>query len=127
MAARSESCGHALQFTQWNRDARQEFVNSYGAERANTRMAETDGHHDSARAIIAAFMANLGIALMKLLAFLFTSSTSMLSEAIHSVADTGNQGLLLYGRWRARRPPDDQHPFGYGPLRYFYAFIVAIV
>lgn len=90
-------------------------------------MTDTHGQHDSRRAIIAAFLANLGIALMKFVAFFFTSSASMLSEAIHSLADTGNQGLLLFGRSRARRPADDQHPFGYGPLRYFYAFIVAIV
>ncbi|HWS45799.1 MAG TPA: cation diffusion facilitator family transporter [Acidimicrobiia bacterium] len=87
----------------------------------------TEGHHESARAIIAAFLANLGIAVMKFVAFVFTGSSSMLSEAIHSVADTGNQGLLLLGRRHARRPPDEQHPFGYGTLRYFYAFIVAVV
>ena len=51
----------------------------------------------------------------------------MLSESIHSLADTGNQGLLLLGRARARRPPDDEHPFGYGAVRYFYAFVVAFV
>jgi cation diffusion facilitator family transporter len=83
--------------------------------------------HESKRAIIAALLANIGIALLKFVAFLVTNSSSMLSEAIHSVADTGNQGLLLLGRVRARRPADEQHPFGYGPLRYFYAFIVAFV
>ena len=77
--------------------------------------------------IIAAFAANLGIAILKFTAFVFTASSSMLSEAIHSVADTINQTLLLVGRRRAQRPPDDHHPFGYGPLRYFYAFIVAVV
>jgi len=82
---------------------------------------------DSKRAIIAAFLANIGIAIMKFVAFLLTSSSSMLSESIHSLADTGNQGLLLLGRRRSDRPPDERHPFGYGPVRYFYAFIVAFV
>jgi cation diffusion facilitator family transporter len=83
--------------------------------------------HESKRAVIAALLANLGIAVLKFAAFLVTNSSSMLSEAIHSVADTGNQGLLLIGRVRARRPPDERHPFGYGPVRYFYAFVVAFV
>ncbi len=85
------------------------------------------GQHDSRRAIVAALAANLGIAILKFVAFLVTQSSSMLSESIHSVADTGNQGLLLIGRARARRPADEQHPFGYGTLRYFYAFVVAFV
>ncbi|MDP9333587.1 MAG: cation diffusion facilitator family transporter [Actinomycetota bacterium] len=83
--------------------------------------------HDSRRAIVAALAANLGIAILKFVAFLVTQSSSMLSESIHSVADTGNQGLLLIGRARAGRPADEQHPFGYGTLRYFYAFVVAFV
>jgi cation diffusion facilitator family transporter len=83
--------------------------------------------HESKRAIIAALLANLGIAVLKFAAFVVTASSSMLSEAIHSVADTGNQGLLLIGRVRARKPADERHPFGYGPLRYFYAFVVAFV
>ncbi len=83
--------------------------------------------HESKRAIVAAFLANLGIAVIKFVAFVVTHSSSMLSEAIHSLADTGNQGLLLLGRRRARRPADDRHPFGYGSVRYFYAFIVAFV
>jgi cation diffusion facilitator family transporter len=83
--------------------------------------------HESKRAIIAALLANLGIAILKFVAFVVTASSSMLSEAIHSLADTGNQGLLLLGRVRARRPADERHPFGYGPLRYFYAFVVAFV
>jgi cation diffusion facilitator family transporter len=82
---------------------------------------------DSPRAVIAALLANLGIAVTKFIAFALTASSSMLSEAIHSLADTGNQLLLLLGRHRARRPADDQHPFGYGPVRYFYSFIVAFV
>ncbi len=82
---------------------------------------------ESRRAIIAALLANLGIAAIKFAAFLITNSSSMLSEAIHSLADTGNQGLLILGRARSQRPPDDEHPFGYGGLRYFYAFVVAFV
>ena len=83
--------------------------------------------HDGMRAVIAALLANLGIAVMKFVAFLATASSSMLSEAIHSLADTGNQVLLLIGRRRADRPADEHHPFGYGPVRYFYSFIVAFV
>jgi cation diffusion facilitator family transporter len=83
--------------------------------------------HESKRAIVAAFSANLGIAAIKFGAFVVTHSSSMLSESIHSLADTGNQGLLLLGRARSRRPADAQHPFGYGTVRYFYAFIVAFV
>jgi cation diffusion facilitator family transporter len=84
--------------------------------------------HDSGKvAIIAAFLANLGIAIAKFLGFLVTGAASMLAESIHSVADTGNQGLLMLGRARSRRRPDPQHPFGYGRARYFWAFIVAVV
>jgi cation diffusion facilitator family transporter len=82
---------------------------------------------NSRRAVIAALLANLGIAVLKFAAFVVTSSSSMLSESIHSVADTANQGLLLLGRKRAERPPDDSHPFGYAPLQYFYSFLVAFV
>ena len=83
--------------------------------------------HESKRAVIAAFLANLGIAVLKFVAFLVTNSSSMLSESIHSLADTGNQGLLLLGRRRARRPADEKHQFGYGSVRYFYGFVVAFV
>ena len=79
------------------------------------------------KAIVAALMANLGIAVTKFVAFLLTSSASMLAESIHSVADSGNQLLLLIGGRRARRAATPQHPFGYGRERYVYAFIVAIV
>jgi cation diffusion facilitator family transporter len=79
------------------------------------------------RAIVAAFIANLGIAISKFAAFLLTGSASMLAESIHSVADTGNQGLLFLGGKRARKPPTPEHPFGYGTERYFWAFIVALV
>jgi cation diffusion facilitator family transporter len=83
--------------------------------------------HGSRRAIVAAFLANLGIALSKLLVFALTGAASMLAEAIHSLADTGNQGLLMLGGAQSRRPADDTHPFGYGTLRYFWAFVVALV
>ena len=79
------------------------------------------------RAIIAALLANTGIAVTKFVAFLLTQSSSMLAESIHSVADAGNQGLLLLGGRRARREASEKHPFGYGRERYIYAFIVAIV
>jgi len=79
------------------------------------------------RAIVAALLANTGIAVTKFVAFLLTQSSSMLAESIHSVADAGNQGLLLLGGRRAKREASDKHPFGYGRERYIYAFIVAIV
>jgi cation diffusion facilitator family transporter len=79
------------------------------------------------RAIIYAFLANLGIAVVKALAWVFTGSSSMLAEAIHSLADTGNQLLLLLGLVHARRPPDREHPLGYGKLTFFWSFIVAVM
>jgi cation diffusion facilitator family transporter len=79
------------------------------------------------KAILAALAANLGIAVTKFLAFILTGSSSMLAEAIHSVADSGNQLLLLVGAKRSRREATAQHPFGYGRDRYIYAFIVSIV
>lgn len=79
------------------------------------------------RAIVAALLANAGIAVTKFVAFLLTGSSSMLAESIHSVADSGNQGLLLLGGRRAKRAATPQHPFGYGRERYIYAFIVSIV
>src|SRR3954453_2602485 len=85
------------------------------------------GHGGGTTAIIAALLANLGIAVAKLLAFVVTGASSMLAEAIHSIADTGNQGLLMFGSHRAKRAPDESHPFGYGTSRYLWAFIVALV
>ena len=79
------------------------------------------------RAVLAALAANTGIAVTKFIAFLLTGISSMLAEAIHSVADSGNQLLLLLGGRQARRQPTEQHPFGYGRERYIYAFIVSIV
>lgn len=81
----------------------------------------------SRKAIIAAFFANLGIAIAKFVGFLLTGSAGLLAEAGHSVADTGNQGLLMFGSKRGKRPADHAHPFGYGPERYFWSFIVALV
>ncbi len=79
------------------------------------------------RAVIAAFAANLGIAVIKFVAFLLTGSASMLAESVHSVADTGNQVLLFVGRGRSIRPPSDEHPFGFGRERYFYGFVVSVM
>jgi cation diffusion facilitator family transporter len=79
------------------------------------------------KAVVAALLANTGIALTKFLAFALTQSSSMLAEAIHSVADSGNQLLLLLGGRKARRGASAEHPFGYGRERYIYSFIVAIV
>lgn len=79
------------------------------------------------KAIIAAMLANGGIAVAKFIAYLVTGSASMLAESIHSVADTSNQGLLLLGGKRAQRIADNRHQFGYGRERYFWAFIVALV
>ncbi|WP_343600972.1 cation diffusion facilitator family transporter [Mycobacterium sp.] len=80
-----------------------------------------------ARAILAALAANAGIAAAKFLGFLVTGSSSMLAESVHSVADTGNQALLLFGRRAARKLADALHPFGYGRSRYFWSFVVALV
>ena len=79
------------------------------------------------KAIVAALAANLTIAVLKFVAFILTLSSSMLAEAIHSVADSGNQILLLVGGKRAKRAASPEHPFGYGRERYIYAFIVSIV
>ena len=81
----------------------------------------------SKRAIFAAFAANLGIAIAKFVGFLLTGSAGLMAEAVHSLADTGNQALLLLGSNRARQRPDDEHPFGFGRERYFWAFAVALV
>ena len=79
------------------------------------------------KAVIAALLANLGIAIAKLVAFAITRSASMLAESVHSLADSGNQGLLLLGAARAKRTATPEHPFGYGSARYFWAFVVAVV
>ncbi len=81
----------------------------------------------SPKAIIAALLANLGIAVTKLVAWVLTGASSMLAESIHSIADSGNQALLLIGGRRSKRAPTDNHQFGFGRERYVYAFIVSIV
>lgn len=84
-------------------------------------------HSGGNKAIVAALMANLSIAAMKILAYFLTLSSSMLAEGIHSVADSGNQLLLLLGGKKAKRQASPEHPFGYGRERYVYAFIVSII
>ena len=81
----------------------------------------------SRKAIVAAFLANLGIAIAKFVGFLVTASASLLAEAAHSLADTGNQALLLLGGSRAKRRPSATRQFGHGRERYFWAFVVALV
>jgi cation diffusion facilitator family transporter len=81
----------------------------------------------SKRAVFAALLANLGIAAAKFVGFAITRSSSMLAEGVHSLADTGNQLLLLLGGRRAQQAPTEEHPFGYGRERYFWAFVVSIV
>jgi len=84
-------------------------------------------HEGGTRAIVAALAANVGIAVTKFVAYLLTHSSSMLAESVHSLADSGNQVLLLLGGRRSRRDADEHHPFGYGRERFLYAFIVSIV
>ncbi|WP_378144885.1 cation diffusion facilitator family transporter [Cnuibacter sp. UC19_7] len=79
------------------------------------------------KAILAALAANIGIAITKFIAFLFSGSSSMLAESIHSLADSGNQLLLLLGGRQSRKRADKEHPFGYGRERYVYAFVVSII
>ena len=79
------------------------------------------------RAVVAALGANLGIALIKFVAFAITGSAAMLAEGVHSVVDSGNQALLLIGARRSRRRATPEHPFGYGRDRYVYGFLVALV
>ncbi|WP_378740645.1 cation diffusion facilitator family transporter [Nocardia brasiliensis] len=81
----------------------------------------------STTAILAALAANAGITLAKFVGAALTGSSSMLAEAMHSLADTANEGLLLLGKRRAAHPPDAVHQFGYGRNRYFYSFVVALV
>ena len=81
----------------------------------------------STRVIVAALLGNTAIAVTKFIAAALTGSSAMLSEGIHSLVDTGNQGLLLYGLRQARRPPDEEFPFGHGKEIYFWSFVVAIL
>jgi len=82
---------------------------------------------DSQRAVLAALLANLGIAVAKLIAFAVTGAAALLAESAHSIADAGNEALLALGGRRARKAPTAQHPFGFGRERYFWAFVVALV
>lgn len=97
-------------------------------EPATPAPAAGHGHGEGGtRAVLAALGANLGIAVTKFIAFLITGSASMMAESVHSLADSGNQVLLLVGRHRSRRAGTEQHPFGFGLESYFYAFVVAVV
>jgi cation diffusion facilitator family transporter len=95
------------------------------AEHAGTG-AHAEGGHGT-RAVVAALLANLGIAVAKFVGFALTGASSMLAEALHSVADSGNQAVLLGGARLARRRPTEKHQFGYGSTRFFAAFLVAVV
>ena len=101
-----------------------EVTGSGADQRGEAREA---GHSGGVTAVVAALTANLGIAATKFVAFIITGSASMLAESVHSVADCGNQLLLLLGRNRARRDRTEEHPVGFGRERYFYAFVVAVV
>ena len=85
------------------------------------------GHGDTTKAILYAFLANLGLAIAKTGAALYTGSGSMMAEAIHSFADCGNQILLFIGLKQSKKPADVRHPLGYGKITYFWSFIVAIM
>jgi len=98
-----------------------------GAHAATAGGAGGHGGGHGSKAILAALGANLAIAAAKFVGYLITGSSSMLAESVHSVADSGNQALLLVGGKRAQRGADEEHPFGYGRDRYFYAFVVALV
>ena len=87
----------------------------------------TAGHSSSLKAIFFAFGANLVIALAKTAGAMYTASGSMLAEAIHSYADTGNQLLLFFGLKQSQKAPDEEHPLGYGKNSYFWGFVVAML
>jgi cation diffusion facilitator family transporter len=95
--------------------------------RVSSRLQVMAGGGHGTRAVIAALLANVGIAIAKFVGFLLTGAGSMLAEAVHSVADSGNQVLLLVGGKKAQRKPTADHPFGYGRERYFWSFVVAMI
>ena len=82
--------------------------------------------HSDKKVIYAALIGNCAIALMKFVVAAISGSAAMLAEGFHSAADSGNQVMLLIGHRRAERPPDDNHPFGYGKELYFWAFVVSV-
>jgi cation diffusion facilitator family transporter len=94
--------------------------------RSSRSAVVAEGEH-GAKAVLAAFAANLGIAVIKFIGFAFTGSGAMLAEAVHSVADTGNQLLLMLGGKKSRKLADLDHPFGYGRERFFWAFVVSLM
>ncbi|GAB3914398.1 hypothetical protein GCM10027613_07850 [Microlunatus endophyticus] len=102
-------------------------ISTSGQPAGHSDNDEPEPGHNSNRAIIAALAANTFIALLKFAGWGLTGVSSMLAEAIHSVADTGNQFLLLVGGRRAQKAATEEHPFGYGRERYVFAFMVAIV
>jgi cation diffusion facilitator family transporter len=108
-------------------------VQEWPAEEASRRIGPVEGLNRTmsasggSKAIMAALGANLAIAASKFVAFTVTGSSSMLAEAVHSVADSGNQGLLILGGRRAEREANEEHPFGYGRERYVFGFLVSIV
>jgi cation diffusion facilitator family transporter len=84
------------------------------------------GESDPRKSVLAALLANTAIAIAKFVAALISGSTSMLAESFHSVADTGNQALLLLGLKSSEKPPDEEHPFGHGKARFFWGLLVAV-
>lgn len=92
-----------------------------------TESASEGGHGESNAAVLAALAANVGIAIAKFIGFLLSGASSMLAESVHSLADSGNEVLLLIGGRRGRQEADADHPFGYGRARYVYAFVVSII
>ena len=90
-------------------------------------MSEGGSAKDPRKSVLAALAANMAIAVAKFVAAAISGSAAMLAEALHSVADTGNQALLLFGLKRAERPPDEEHPFGHGKARFFWGLVVAII
>jgi len=92
-----------------------------------TREAGAGDEESGKASTVAAFLANIGIAAAKFVAWAVTGSASMLAEGVHSAADSANQGLLLWGRHRSHQDPTHSHPFGFGRERYFWAFVVAML